>query len=602
MKLKTKIQVALLIIFTGFAILGGVNGFYLDRIAKKSAQMMSENYRSLNYTHEMSLALEDVISAITLRETSYLYKRTKLREAFDKFERYMSLQDANIADKDEEELTIQLEEAFEDFRTKTETAFRKDSEFDISIHMQSVNIRDLLNKVYSRNEEVIQRTTAEANAMINRVNLYVILFGFFIFILAVAAMFYLPEIFARPIKNMTEAMERIARREYDERLPIHSNDEFGKMAQSFNIMAAKMEEYEAYNVEQLLSEKTRIETLISRMKAAIVGVNKDGTVLFANPVAERLLGMKEEEIKDRNLSEIEDDFFQNMTCELRENRVVEDNNYPPLEMEKNGQTFFFSKDILSVKVNDEDGQKDADYGWVIVLKNITKLTQENLAKTNFMARLSHELKTPIAVIDMSANLLRDERIGSLNEEQVELTDTIKQNTNRMLTMVNELIDIAKIESGNIKLDFKKVPPEEIVDYALKSIKTFLDGKKIKVNKIYESDLPKVELDAQKTGDVLINYLTNAIRYTPKNGKIDISIASFVDVVSFSVKDFGNGIDKEELKTVFQKFKRSKGDKTKGTGLGLAISKEFIEAQGGSVWAESEQGIGSVFGFSLPITQ
>lgn len=602
MKIKTKIQVALLIIFTGFAVLGAVNGFYLDKIAKKSAQMMNENYRSLNYTHEMSLALEDVISAITLRETSYLYKRTKLREAFDKFERYMSLQDANIADKDEEELTIQLEEAFEDFRTKTESAFRKDGEFDISIHMQSVNIRDLLNKVYSRNEEVILRTTNEANDMINRVNLYVILFGFFIFLLAVAAMFYLPEIFARPIKNMTEAMTRIARREYDERLPIHSDDEFGEMAQSFNIMAAKMEEYEAYNVEQLMSEKTRIETLISRMKAAIVGVNNDGTLLFANPVAERLLGMKEEEIKGKKLFDIDDDFFQKMTQELREGKVIEDNTYPPLSLEKNGQTFFFSKDILNVKVTDEKNQKDADYGHVIVLKNITKLTQENLAKTNFMARLSHELKTPIAAIDMSTNLLRDERIGAVNEEQIELTDTIKQNTDRMLKMVNELIDMAKIESGNIKLDFKKTTPEEVVDYALQSVKTFLTEKKIEVNKIYENDLPQIELDAQKTGDVLINYLTNAIRYTPKNGKIDISIESFVDIVSFSVKDYGNGIEKEELKNVFQKFTRSKGDTTKGTGLGLAISKEFIEAQGGSVWAESELKLGSTFGFSLPITQ
>ncbi len=602
MKIKTKIQVALFIVFTSIAVLGAINGFYLDRIAKKSATMMRENYRSLNYTHEMSLALEDVTSAINLRETSALFKRTKLREAFDKFERYMALQDQSIADEEEKELTIQLREAFAVFREQTEADLRQDGKLDISAYMQSLNIRDLLNKVYARNEEIILRTTEQANLMINRVNLYVILFGFFIFTAALAAMFYLPDIFARPVRRLTESMQRVAEREYSERLSIDSNDEFGDMARSFNIMTEKLEEYEAYNLEKLMSEKQRIETLISRMKAAIVGIDKDCTVLFANPVAERLLGMRESEVRGKKLDDVDNSFLHDMTCELKENTVSESNSYPDLKVEKNGQTLFFSKDILSVKVPGENGAAEADYGWVIVLKNITKLAQENIAKTNFMARLSHELKTPLAAIGMSTDLLRDERIGEVNEEQSELADTIKQNTSRMLTMVNELIDMAKIETGNIKLDYKKTAPEEVVKYALRSVKTFLKEKNIKVVKTIENDLPLMEIDPQRTGDVLVNYLTNAIRYSPKNSKLEIHVASFVDVISFSVKDYGKGIEKKELVKVFQKFTRSKDDNTKGTGLGLAISKEFIEAQGGTVWAESSPGEGSVFGFHLPVTQ
>lgn len=602
MKLKTKIQIALLIVFTGFAVLGAVNGYYLDRIAKQSAQMMRENYRSLNYTHEMSLALEDVTSALTLRNTSGNFKRTKLREAFDKFERYMSLQDQNIADEGEQILTVQLREAFNEFRQKTEAELRREGEVDISLHMQSVNIRDLLNKVYVRNEEMILGTTQQANTLINRVNLYVILFGFVIFLLALAAMFYLPDMFARPVRKMTASMQRIANREYTERLPIVSQDEFGEMAQSFNVMAEKLEEYEEYNLEQLMSEKIRIETLISRMKAAIVGVDNNCVILFVNPVAERLFGVKEEEIKGKSLDDLEDGAMKEMTCELRESRVTEDGDYPNLTIEKNGQTLFFSKDILSVKVNAGEGRKEADYGWVIVLKNITKLTEENIAKTNFMARLSHELKTPIAAIDMSTDLLQDERIGAVNEEQIDLAKTIKQNTTRMLTMVNELIDMAKIETGKISLEYRLTPPQTVVDYALQSVKTFLDEKKIEVIQHIEDDLPKMEIDRQRTGDVLINYLTNAIRYSQKGSKLEITVASFVDVISFSVKDYGKGVEKGELMKVFQKFTRAKDDKTKGTGLGLAISKEFIEAQGGSVWAESAPGMGSVFGFSLPITQ
>lgn len=600
MKLKTKIQMALLVVFTGFAVLGAVNGYYLDKIAKKSALMMRENYRSLNYTHEMSLALEDVISAITLRETSYSYKRAKLREAFDKFERYMSLQNQNIADQGEEELTIQLIEAFEDFRNETETNLRKEEGLNMPLHMQSVNIRNLLNKVYLRNEESIQRTTDEANRMIGRVTLYIIILGFFIFLGAVAAMFYLPDLVAQPIKDMTESMKRIARREYGERLPINTNDEFGEMALSFNLMSEKLEDYEAYNLEQLMSEKTRIETLISRMKAAIVGVDKNGTFIFANPVAERLLGLREEEIKGQNVQEVEDVFLREMTQEIRENKLVEDKSYPSLKLEKNGRSLFFSKDILVVKVPSEGSVEEADYGWVIVLKNITKLTEENIAKTNFMARLSHELKTPIAAIDMSVGLLKDERIGEINEEQTELTETIKQNTNRMIIMVNEILDMAKLETGNVRLNIKVTPPEKVVNSAVSSVKAFLEQKNIKVKIDIEEDLPKIKMDAEKTSDVLVNFLTNAIRYTNKKGRIGISVSSLVDTVVFSVKDYGKGIPEKELEVVFQKFTRSEGDNTKGTGLGLAISKEFVEMQGGRVWAESELGKGSVFNFALPI--
>lgn len=589
-----------MIVFAAFAVLGAINGFYLDRISRQSTEMMRYNYRSLNYTHEMSLALEDVISVMTLEETSYLFKRTKLREAFDKFERYMILQDKNIADTDEEEVTIQLREAFEDFRNKTETAFRKDGKFDIPIHMQTVNIRGLLNQVYSRNKEIIENKTQETNEIINRATLYIIIFGFTSFLLAIIAMFYLPDFFARPIKEMTDSMERVARREYSERLPVSSNDEFGNMAESFNIMASKLEEYEAYNVKQLMSEKTRIETLISRMKSGIIGVDNNGTLLFANPVAERLLGKKEEEIINTNINDYDDEFFKELTQELREKSVREERNYPNLKVIKNGQTLFFSKDIFSVKIN--EGEKEADYGWVIVLKNVTKLTQENLAKTNFMARLSHELKTPIAAIDMSTNLLKDDRIGTINDEQKDLLNTVNQNTGRMLTMVNELIDMAKIESGNIKLDIKSTAPDDVINYALKAVKTFIDEKKIKIIRNVEVDLPNIQLDPLRTGDVLVNYLTNAIRYTKKGGTIDINVTGLVDAVSFSVRDYANGIEPKELEKVFQKFARSKGDKTKGTGLGLAISKEFIEAQGGSVWANSTIGEGSTFGFNLPIIQ
>src|SRR5690606_27959864 len=145
------------------------------------------------------------------------------------------------------------------------------------------------------------------------------------------------------------------------------------------------------------------------------------------------------------------------------------------------------------------------------------------SKTNFMATLTHELKTPISAIDMSLNLLEDERIGELNEEQKDLSNTIRQNSARLLKMVNEILDISRIESGKLQLTFEEIQPDEVVVKALDNVKAFIVEKNIEIIQNIETELPKVRTDVPKTTAVLVNFLTNAIRYTPENETIEISV-------------------------------------------------------------------------------
>jgi signal transduction histidine kinase len=223
-----------------------------------------------------------------------------------------------------------------------------------------------------------------------------------------------------------------------------------------------------------------------------------------------------------------------------------------------------------------------------------------LAKTNFMATLSHELKTPIAAIDMSVNLLEDERIGQMNEEQWDLTGTIRLNVGRILKMVNEILDISRIETGNLQLELERATPDAIVVRALDNVKTFIAEKEVSVIQHIEPELPLLHMDLHKTTAVLVNFLTNAVRYTPENQAIEINVTRQNGSVQFSVKDSGPGITEEDQHKLFQPYRRAAGDKTKGTGLGLAISKEFVEAQGGQIWVESKVGEGSTFSFALPV--
>jgi signal transduction histidine kinase len=231
------------------------------------------------------------------------------------------------------------------------------------------------------------------------------------------------------------------------------------------------------------------------------------------------------------------------------------------------------------------------------LKNITPFKELDLAKTNFIATISHELKTPIASLQMGIKLLHDDRVGTMNEEQKGIVNTLSDETSRLSKLTHELLDLAQVETGNIKLNFQKISPQDIIQYALESVKFQAERKKVIMEIKTEEDLPDIRADKDKTTWVLVNLLTNAIRYSPENEKVILRCERDGDNIIFSVIDFGPGIEAKYVGRLFEKFFQVPGTPS-GTGLGLAISKEFIEAQGGSIIVKSTPGDGSTFSFQI----
>lgn len=218
-------------------------------------------------------------------------------------------------------------------------------------------------------------------------------------------------------------------------------------------------------------------------------------------------------------------------------------------------------------------------------------------KTNLIATVSHEIKTPIASIKLSTKLLEDSRIGELNAEQKQLIQNIKEDTMRVLKITSEVLNMAQMESGKIQLNIHPTNPKQVVDYAIEATRFQAEHKQIAFELITEEPLPAVDADNEKTAWVLVNLLSNAIRYSPEKSKIIISITVKPQTVEFSIQDFGNGIEHQYLHKIFDRYFQVPGSKP-GTGLGLAISKQFIEAQGGKIYAQSSVGRGSKFTFTL----
>ncbi|HSU28976.1 MAG TPA: HAMP domain-containing sensor histidine kinase, partial [Chitinophagaceae bacterium] len=217
------------------------------------------------------------------------------------------------------------------------------------------------------------------------------------------------------------------------------------------------------------------------------------------------------------------------------------------------------------------------------------------------ATISHELKTPLASSDFSLKLLEDERTGRLSNEQKELLQNLRQDNQRMLRILSELLNMSQVEAGKIQLDIKEVKPETISDAAINAAMQTASQKNVSIRKKYIDKAGKVKADAEKTGWVLNNFLTNAIKHSPGNGIITVTIKRSGNTIEFSVTDQGPGIPSEYSAKVFERFFKVPGSKAGGTGLGLAISKELIEAEGGAIWVKSEIGSGSTFGFELPMS-
>ncbi len=452
------------------------------------------------------------------------------------------------------------------------------------------SIRKLSYGIMQLNMTAIERKYATATATANRATLIMAFVGSFLFLVAFSFVINFPGYIANPIKELTERIKEVSNRNYQQQLDFKSNDEFGELGQAFNTMTRKLDEYEHSNLASILFEKKRIETIINSMHDAIIGLDEKSFIIFANAVASTLIGLPEQSLTWKYAPDIalENDLLRNLLV----------NDQHKMKIYSENREGFYTKEVLSVM------SKDKVIGKVIILKNITEFQQLDEAKTNFIATISHELKTPISSIKMSLKLLEDNRIGDMNTEQKQLLENIDEDARRLLQITGELLDMAQVETGKLQLNFGSTHPKNIVDYAVKALKTTAEQKHITINVQCDENLPDVQADLDKTTWVLINLLSNAIKYSHEKAVVDLVVKIYkADEIEFSVQDYGRGIDQKYLSRIFERYFKVPGassDQT-GTGLGLAIAKDFIEAQAGKIGVESELGEGSRFYFTLKRT-
>lgn len=568
MRIKTKLNLAVGLLALLIIVLSLISAHYIYSIKKDTQNILKDNYETIEYSRNMLMALDH-------------YAIDKEKSIVD-FEQNLTKQFKNCTEKSERAQTEKLSANFELLK-KNELSEPLKS----LIHQNIFDIMRLNMDAIKLKNDVAHKTSETAN-------FWIIVIGSICFLIALNLLIKLPNNIANPIKELTNSIQEIANKNYSERVRFLDHNEFGDLAKSFNIMAEKLEEYNNSNLYKLLFEKKRLETLINKMHDPVIGMDNDDTILFANDEILKLVGLYPNEVIGKKALALaqKNDLIKSLIDNSQNTKSI------PMKIFADGKESYFDKEIVSITITPTGEEKTVAIGNVIILRNITVFKELDFAKTNFIATVSHELKTPISSIKLSLQLLENKNTGEINAEQKQLLDSIKDDSQRLLKITGELLDMSQLETGNIKLNIVESNPYDIVNYAIEAVKVQAEQKQIKIIVQAERNLPLVNADSEKTGWVIINFLTNAITYSSNENKILVRLKLENNKMIFQVTDYGRGIDKHYKDKVFDKYFQIPGSNKSGTGLGLAISKEFIEAQNGTITVESELGLGSTFSINM----
>ena len=593
MTLKTKVSLSLVFLFGIILVMGGLGAFYLNQLAEESKAILKDNYISLEFVSNMQKALT------TLDDP----------DALADFETNLKKQEANLTEVGEAPATSAVRREFTRLRAG-------------ATDIGTINrIRQHLFAIDELNRQAIVRKSKTAEQTAKDALLWLGSIGTFCFLIVFSFVINIPSYIAGPLRELTRGIKQITSRNFEERLHFKSSDEFGELARSFNSMAQKLNEYEHSNLARVLFEKKRIDTLVEIMSEGIIGLDEKRRILFINPVAERLLGVERKQLIGKYAPDVatSNDLLRVLILDIMADRdtlqPASTTGLLPSETGSNllkiydpglngkGKESYFTKEIHAVEVTPTGETQMVHAGYVIMLLNITSYKELDLAKTNFIATVSHELKTPISAIKMSLKLLADKRLGTLNSEQQEMVNHVEENTDRLLRLTGELLNMTQVESGQIQLQIQASSPAELVRIATSALKTQAEQKQIQFALSVSPDLPAVKADPDKASWVLINFLSNAIRHSPEQSSIDITVQPVGDQVEFTVRDYGPGLREEHRERVFERYFKAPGlnGPFSGTGLGLAISKEFIQSMGGQIGLHPNVVPGAAFYFRLVIS-
>jgi len=388
----------------------------------------------------------------------------------------------------------------------------------------------------------------------------------------------------RPVRDLRKVAERMAEGDLDARLLSTTRDEVGQLTNAFNRMADQLRE----KMVTLDQKQGRLSAILDNMADGVLITDRQGEVQLVNPAAARILGVVNGSA-GRSFAQVVRDY--RLVSLWQECVVQGTEQVAEVEMGPQG---LFLRAIISPLSGSDSG------GFLIILQDLTEVRRLETVRRDFLSNISHELRTPLASLKALVDTLRD---GALSDPPAarRFLDRIETEVDALTQMVQELVELSRIESGQVPLRLSPTPIAEIVLPPVERLRVQAERAGILFTIDLPTNLPSVLADAERVHQVVTNLVHNALKFTGEGGRVSIAAESANGEVVISVRDTGIGIPRDDLARIFERFyKTDRARSGGGTGLGLSIAKHIVLAHGGRIWAESVEGKGSAFHFSLPV--
>ncbi|MDF2626860.1 MAG: two-component sensor histidine kinase [Symbiobacteriaceae bacterium] len=392
-----------------------------------------------------------------------------------------------------------------------------------------------------------------------------------------------------PIREVTRKAAEMAGGNFDQTIAVRSSDEIGQLGDMFNRMTRRLKS----TLDEIQGEKHKVEAILTHMADGLLALDETGRIIKLNPAAERMFRTTEPEVLGRHPADV----WPDLGLESALDRALEETRSVTFE-------FRFGGLYLLAYITPLFGERQHVAGMVVVFHDITELEKLEALRREFVANVSHELKTPLTTVKSYVETLLD---GAADEPELRtrFLRVVDHETDRMARLVKDLLHLSQLDQGSVNWDIHahEIPP--VVDDCVARLAVQIERKNLVINRAFAAETPLALVDRDKLQQVLLNLLANAVEFTPSGGQISIATRADGAMVRVSVADSGIGIPAEDLPRIFERFYRVDKARSRmlgGTGLGLAIARQIIELSGGAISIDSELGKGTEVVFTLPAAQ
>jgi len=568
--------------------------------------ILKENYLSVVACQDMKETLERIDSGILFTLAGNNEEGAALiKENAIKFRAALKSEFGNITLPGEEEKARSIDKLFGEYTaaiplvTDTSRPFdeRNGAYFSTLLPLFQ-NIKTLAHEILIMNQKSMNDANDEARALAASTYRQMLSAILASAVIAILFSYLTHRWILTPINRLIESTDEIRRGNLDLVIESSSRDEIGKLSQSFNEMTASLRQVRKSDRLNLIRMRRAMEEVVKAMPDAIAVLDTEGRVEVSTDTAQHMFGLMPGVL----VKDLGHEWMTGLIGRaLDEDRVVEmdpKNGY--IQRFTEGREHFFKPIAVPIPIKPKSGEHT---GSAIILSDVTQLHEQEELKRGVVSTVSHQLKTPLTSLRMSVYLLLEEKVGTLNREQAELLIAAREDSERLVNILSDLLDLTRIESGKTNLDIGSYSPHTLARDGIEPFLTEAKDKGVTVINAVPEDLPDVPADPVRIHHVFSNLISNSLKFTKPGGTVTVRAESRDGSIRFYVEDTGGGIPAEHLSRLFEQFYRVPGqDEKSGVGLGLAIVKEIVHAHGGVVGVKSEAGKGSAFEFTLPLNR